>query len=130
MKSSIAIALLSCLFAVSACKTTPTTNANRSVTITSQTTPSVISQAIKQGIIKAAKRGWIPEKVTDQYVVAGLHYGGRYMQVTYTISPNSVDSKITGSDRLNQSEERIHKKALAWKNRLDQYVFIEVAKTQ
>lgn len=130
MKSSIAIALLSCLFAVSACKTTPTTNANRSVTITSQTTQSVISQAIKQGIIKAAKRGWIPEKVTDQYVVAGLHYGGRYMQVTYTISPNSVDSKITGSDRLNQSEERIHKKALAWKNRLDQYVFIEVAKAQ
>lgn len=130
MKSTLAIALLLGCLSATACKTTPTTNANSSIAITSQATSSAVSQAIKQGVINAVKHGWSPEKVTDEYVIAGLHFGGRYMQVTYTIKSDAVDSKITGSDRLKQDDERIHKKALVWKNRLDRYVFAEVAKVQ
>ena len=86
-----------------------------------------INSVIKQTVLKNTQRGWMVEASNAQEVVVGLHKRNHYLQVTYSLTANKLESKITASKNLNQEGNQIHKSALRWKDQLDQQVFIAVS---
>lgn len=101
----------------------------RQATIVSQLTAQDIQNNIRQGIAQNARAGWVVETTDSSKVVAGLTRRNHYLQVTYSISGQQVNSQITGSRNLDQRGNKIHKNAMAWKTRLDNAVFAQLSKT-
>ena len=111
---------------LSACRTTEMDN-QRVMAPPETAQASSIHAAIKQTVLKNTQRGWMVEASNAQEVVVGLHKRSHYLQVTYSLAGNKLESKITDSKNLNQEGNQIHKSALRWKDQLDQQVFIAVS---
>ena len=111
---------------LSACRTTEMDN-QRVMAPPEAAQASSIQTAIKQTVLKNTQRGWMVEVSNAQEVVVGLHKRSHYLQVTYSLAGNKLESKITDSKNLNQEGNQIHKSALRWKDQLDQQVFIAVS---
>ena len=111
---------------LSACRTTEMDN-QRVMAPPEAAQASSIQTAIKQTVLKNTQRGWMVEASNAQEVVVGLHKRSHYLQVTYSLAGNKLESKITDSKNLNQEGNQIHKSALRWKDQLDQQVFIAVS---
>ena len=111
---------------LSACRTTDMDN-QRVMAPPETAQASSIQTAIKQTVLKNTQRGWMVEVSNAQEVVVGLHKRSHYLQVTYSLAGNKLESKITDSKNLNQEGNQIHKSALRWKDQLDQQVFIAVS---
>ena len=111
---------------LSACRTTEMDN-QRVMAPPETAQAASINTAIKQTVLKNTQRGWMVEASNAQEVVVGLHKRNHYLQVTYSLTANKLESKITASKNLNQEGNLIHKSALRWKDQLDQQVFIAVS---
>ena len=111
---------------LSACRTTEMDN-QRVMAPPETAQAASINTAIKQTVLKNTQRGWMVEASNAQEVVVGLHKRNHYLQVTYSLTANKLESKITASKNLNQDGNQIHKSALRWKDQLDQQVFIAVS---
>ena len=111
---------------LSACRTTEMDN-QRVMAPPETAQAASINTAIKQTVLKNTQRGWMVEASNAQEVVVGLHKRNHYLQVTYSLAGNKLESKITDSKNLNQEGNQIHKSALRWKDQLDQQVFIAVS---
>ena len=111
---------------LSACRTTEMDN-QRVMAPPETAQAASINTAIKQTVLKNTQRGWMVEASNTQEVVVGLHKRNHYLQVTYSLTANKLESKITASKNLNQEGNQIHKSALRWKDQLDQQVFIAVS---
>ena len=111
---------------LSACRTTEMDN-QRVMAPPETAQAASINTAIKQTVLKNTQRGWMVEASNAQEVVVGLHKRSHYLQVTYSLAGNKLESKITDSKNLNQEGNQIHKSALRWKDQLDQQVFIAVS---
>ena len=111
---------------LSACRTTEMDN-QRVMAPPETAQAASINTAIKQTVLKNTQRGWMVEASNAQEVVVGLHKRNHYLQVTYSLTVNKLESKITASKNLNQEGNQIHKSALRWKDQLDQQVFIAVS---
>ena len=111
---------------LSACRTTEMDN-QRVMAPPETAQAASINTAIKQTVLKNTQRGWMVEVSNAQEVVVGLHKRSHYLQVTYSLAGNKLESKITDSKNLNQEGNQIHKSALRWKDQLDQQVFIAVS---
>ena len=111
---------------LSACRTTEMDN-QRVMAPPETAQAASINTAIKQTVLKNTQRGWMVEASNAQEVVVGLHKRSHYLQVTYSLTGNKLESKITDSKNLNQEGNQIHKSALRWKDQLDQQVFIAVS---
>ena len=111
---------------LSACRTTEMDN-QRVMAPPETAQAASINTAIKQIVLKNSQRGWMVEASNAQEVVVGLHKRNHYLQVTYSLTANKLESKITASKNLNQDGNQIHKSALRWKDQLDQQVFIAVS---
>ena len=111
---------------LSACRTTEMDN-QRVMAPPETAQAASINTAIKQTVLKNTQRGWMVEASNAQEVVVGLHKRNHYLQVTYSLTANKLESKITASKNLNQEGNQIHKSALRWKDQLDQQVFIAVS---
>ena len=111
---------------LSACRTTEMDN-QRVMAPPETAQAASINTAIKQTVLKNTQRGWVVEASNAQEVVVGSHKRNHYLQVTYSLTANKLESKITASKNLNQEGNQIHKSALRWKDQLDQQVFIAVS---
>ena len=111
---------------LSACRTTEMDN-QRVMAPPETAQAASINTAIKQTVLKNTQRGWMVEASNAQEVVVGLHKRNHYLQVTYSLTANKLESKITASKNLNQEGNQIHKSALRWKDQLDQQVFIAIS---
>ena len=111
---------------LSACRTTEMDN-QRVMAPPETAQAASINTVIKQTVLKNTQRGWMVEASNAQEVVVGLHKRNHYLQVTYSLTVNKLESKITASKNLNQEGNQIHKSALRWKDQLDQQVFIAVS---
>ena len=111
---------------LSACRTTEMDN-QRVMAPPETAQAASINTVIKQTVLKNTQRGWMVEASNAQEVVVGLHKRNHYLQVTYSLTANKLESKITASKNLNQEGNQIHKSALRWKDQLDQQVFIAVS---
>ena len=126
MNQKIWLAVVVAMLWLSACRTTEMDN-QRVMAPPETAQVSTIHAAIKQIVLKNTQRGWVVEASNVQEVVVGLHKRNHYMQVTYSLTANKLESKITASKNLNQEGNQIHKSALRWKDQLDQQVFIAVS---
>lgn len=93
-------------------------------------TASDIEQNIRAAVERNARVGWYVERSDQNKVTAGFTHGRHYLQVTYFINGSQVFSQITDSRNLNQKVDVIHKNAMAWKLRLDKYVYVQLAKAR
>ncbi|MFC6051426.1 hypothetical protein A6M14_01135 [Acinetobacter sp. Ac_877] len=93
-------------------------------------TASDIEQNIRAAVERNTRAGWYVEKSDQNKVTAGFTHGRHYLQVTYFINGSQVYSQITDSRNLNQRGDVIHKNAMAWKLRLDKYVYVQLAKAR
>ena len=125
MNQKIWLAVVATLW-LSACRTTEMDN-QRVMAPPETAQASSIQTAIKQTVLKNTQRGWMVEASNAQEVVVGLHKRSHYLQVTYSLAGNKLESKITDSKNLDQEGNQIHKSALRWKDQLDQQVFIAVS---
>lgn len=64
------------------------------------------------------KGEWATEAIEDGLITAGLSVRSHYLQVAIHYDTTYVWSEITRSRNLNQSGTSIHKKAIAWNDRL------------
>ena len=90
-----------------------------------------IETAIRNGVAQSNRRpgsGWFVEGSKPGSIVAGFRVKSHYLQVTIDYSETRVASRITGSHNLDQDEDSIHKRALAWQRQLDGYVYQELSK--
>ena len=126
MNQKIRLAVVVATLWLSACRTTDMDN-QRVMAPPETAQASSIQTAIKQTVLKNTQRGWMVEVSNAQEVVVGLHKRSHYLQVTYSLAGNKLESKITDSKNLNQEGNQIHKSALRWKDQLDQQVFIAVS---
>ena len=126
MNQKIRLAVVVATLWLSACRTTEMEN-QRVMAPPETAQASSIQTAIKQTVLKNTQRGWMVEASNAQEVVVGLHKRSHYLQVTYSLAGNKLESKITDSKNLNQEGNQIHKSALRWKDQLDQQVFIAVS---
>ena len=126
MNQKIWLAVMVATLWLSACRTTEMDN-QRVMAPPETAQASSIHTAIKQTVLKNTQRGWMVEASNAQEVVVGLHERSHYLQVTYSLASNKLESKITDSKNLNQEGNQIHKSALRWKDQLDQQVFIAVS---
>ena len=126
MNQKIRLAVVVATLWLSACRTTEMDN-QRVMAPPETAQASSIHTAIKQTVLKNTQRGWMVEVSNAQEVVVGLHKRSHYLQVTYSLAGNKLESKITDSKNLNQEGNQIHKSALRWKDQLDQQVFIAVS---
>ena len=126
MNQKIWLAVVVAILWLSACRTTEMDN-QRVMAPPETAQASSIQTAIKQTVLKNTQRGWMVEVSNAQEVVVGLHKRSHYLQVTYSLAGNKLESKITDSKNLNQEGNQIHKSALRWKDQLDQQVFIAVS---
>ncbi len=126
MNQKVWLAVVVATLWLSACRTTDMDN-QRVMAPPETAQASSIQTAIKQTVLKNTQRGWMVEVSNAQEVVVGLHKRSHYLQVTYSLAGNKLESKITDSKNLNQEGNQIHKSALRWKDQLDQQVFIAVS---
>ena len=126
MNQKVWLAVVVATLWLSACRTTEMDN-QRVMAPPETAQASSIHTAIKQTVLKNTQRGWMVEASNAQEVVVGLHKRSHYLQVTYSLAGNKLESKITDSKNLNQEGNQIHKSALRWKDHLDQQVFIAVS---
>ena len=126
MNQKVWLAVVVATLWLSACRTTDMDN-QRVMAPPETAQASSIQTAIKQTVLKNTQRGWMVEASNAQEVVVGLHKRSHYLQVTYSLAGNKLESKITDSKNLNQEGNQIHKSALRWKDQLDQQVFIAVS---
>ena len=126
MNQKIRLAVVVATLWLSACRTTEMEN-QRVMAPPETAQASSIQTAIKQTVLKNTQRGWMVEASNAQEVVVGLHKRSHYLQVTYSLAGNKLESKITDSKNLDQEGNQIHKSALRWKDQLDQQVFIAVS---
>ena len=126
MNQKVWLAVVVATLWLSACRTTEMDN-QRVMAPPETAQASSIQTAIKQTVLKNTQRGWMVEVSNAQEVVVGLHKRSHYLQVTYSLAGNKLESKITDSKNLNQEGNQIHKSALRWKDQLDQQVFIAVS---
>ena len=126
MHQKVWLAVVVATLWLSACRTTDMDN-QRVMAPPETAQASSIQTAIKQTVLKNTQRGWMVEVSNAQEVVVGLHKRSHYLQVTYSLAGNKLESKITDSKNLNQEGNQIHKSALRWKDQLDQQVFIAVS---
>ena len=126
MNQKIWLAVVVATLWLSACRTTEMEN-QRVMAPPETAQASSIQTAIKQTVLKNTQRGWMVEASNAQEVVVGLHKRSHYLQVTYSLAGNKLESKITDSKNLDQEGNQIHKSALRWKDQLDQQVFIAVS---
>ena len=126
MNQKVWLAVVVAALWLSACRTTDMDN-QRVMAPPETAQASSIQTAIKQTVLKNTQRGWMVEVSNAQEVVVGLHKRSHYLQVTYSLAGNKLESKITDSKNLNQEGNQIHKSALRWKDQLDQQVFIAVS---
>ena len=126
MNQKVWLAVVVATLWLSACRTTDMDN-QRVMAPPETAQASSIQTAIKQTVLKNTQRGWMVEVSNAQEVVVGLHKRSHYLQVTYSLAGNKLESKITDSKNLNQEGNQIHKSALRWKEQLDQQVFIAVS---
>ena len=126
MNQKIRLAVVVATLWLSACRTTEMDN-QRVMAPPETAQASSIQTAIKQTVLKNTQRGWMVEASNAQEVVVGLHKRSHYLQVTYSLAGNKLESKITDSKNLDQEGNQIHKSALRWKDQLDQQVFIAVS---
>ena len=126
MNQKVWLAVVVATLWLSACRTTDMDN-QRVMAPPETAQASSIQTAIKQTVLKNTQRGWMVEVSNAQEVVVGLHKRSHYLQVTYSLAGNKLESKITDSKNQNQEGNQIHKSALRWKDQLDQQVFIAVS---
>ena len=126
MNQKVWLAVVVATLWLSACRTTDMDN-QRVMAPPETAQASSIQTAIKQTVLKNTQRGWMVEASNAQEVVVGLHKRSHYLQVTYSLAGNKLESKITDSKNLNQEGNQIHKSALRWKDQLDQQVFVAVS---
>ena len=126
MNQKVWLAVVVATLWLSACRTTDMDN-QRVMAPPETAQASSIQTAIKQTVLKNTQRGWMVEVSNAQEVVVGLQKRSHYLQVTYSLASNKLESKITDSKNLNQEGNQIHKSALRWKDQLDQQVFIAVS---
>ena len=126
MNQKVWLAVMVATLWLSACRTTEMDN-QRVMAPPEAAQASSIHAAIKQTVLKNTQRGWMVEASNAQEFEVGLHKRSHYLQVTYSLAGNKLESKITDSKNLNQEGNQIHKSALRWKDQLDQQVFIAVS---
>ena len=126
MNQKVWLAVVVATLWLSACRTTEMDN-QRVMAPPETAQASSIHTAIKQTVLKNTQRGWMVEASNAQEVVVGLHKRNHYLQVTYLLAGNKLESKIIDSKNLNQEGNQIHKSALRWKDQLDQQVCIDVS---
>ena len=108
MNQKVWLAVMVATLWLSACRTTEMDN-QRVMAPPETAQASSIHAAVKQAVLKNTQRGWMVEASNAQEVVVGLHKRSHYLQVTYSMASNKLESKITDSKNLNQEGNQIHK---------------------
>lgn len=84
-----------------------------------------VEAAIERAILSANRRSsiWAVEARSPGHIIAGLRIRKHYLQLTIQYDDKQFSSRITDSRNLDQDDNSIHRKALAWQRRLEADIY-------
>jgi hypothetical protein len=84
---------------------------------------------IWQGFVGSAHgRSWFPESREGSTIYAAVNTRGLYLRAAIEREPGSLRIRIVESRNLDQSETRIHKRAIQWLGNLEAHIRREVGR--
>ncbi len=76
----------------------------------------------------ARSRSWFPESREPGVVIAAVSTRGLYLRVALRFDESAIHTEILESRNLDQTEGRIHRRALQWIERLRQHIRRELGR--